>query len=228
MAEASYIGVAYLAPGPAQWWGPRGSGEGREPYTQATTMAGSSTLAELDDPPSPDGCQGGNDGTQGNDPSGVPLSEPPSGGYAKLATAAATALPLPPPLPCQVSRGLQGRDPERQGPASPAAATGRPPPYTAINVGLSVNQRFELSIELSTSQPLYPYMAQMDQVDQILEPPVSTARHTGTPAAQMQAAYSLAAQPPTSARGAEEASSTLTISTVVQRPASLREEERRL
>ena len=79
-----------------------------------------------------------------------------------------------------------------------------------------------------TSQPLYPYMAQMSQVDQILEPPGSTARHTGTPAAQMQAAYSSAAQPPTSARGAEEASSTLTISTVVQRPASLKEEEQRL
>ena len=31
MAEASYIGVASLAPGPAQWWGPRGSEEGREP-----------------------------------------------------------------------------------------------------------------------------------------------------------------------------------------------------
>ena len=174
----------------------------------------------LDDPPSPDGCQGGNVGTQGNDPSGVPLSEPPSGGYAKL--------PLPPPLPCQVSRGLQGSDPERQRPASPAAATGRPPPYTAINAGLSVNQRFALSIELSTSQPLYPYMAHMDQVDQILEPPVSTARHTGTPAAQMQAAYSSAAQPPAAARAAEEASSTLTISTVVQRPASWREEEQRL
>ena len=39
------------------------------PDTQAITMAGFSTLAELDDPPSPDGRQEGNDGTQGNDPS---------------------------------------------------------------------------------------------------------------------------------------------------------------
>ena len=115
-------------------------------------MAGSSTLAELDDPPSPDGRQGGNNRIQGDYPSGIPLSEPPSGGYAKLATAAATALPLPPPLPRQGSRGLQDSDPERQGPASPAAAAGRPPPYTAINVGSSVNHRFELSIKLSTSK----------------------------------------------------------------------------
>ena len=51
-----------------------------------------------------------------------------------------------------MSRGLQASDPERQGPASPAAAAGRPPPYTAINVGSSVNQNFELSIKLSTSK----------------------------------------------------------------------------
>ena len=77
------------------------------PDTQAITMAGSSTLAELDEPPPADGRQGGNDRTQGNDPSGVPLSAPPSGGYTKL--------PLPPQLLCQVIRGSRAVTPRDRG-----------------------------------------------------------------------------------------------------------------
>ena len=63
----------------------------KQPDTQATTMSGSSTVSELDDPPSPDSRQGGNNRIQGDDPSGVHLAEPPSGGYAELTAAAASA-----------------------------------------------------------------------------------------------------------------------------------------
>ena len=63
----------------------------KQPDTQATTMSGSSTLAELDDPPSPDGRQGGNDGTQNGDRSSVSRPEPSSGGFTEPTAAAATA-----------------------------------------------------------------------------------------------------------------------------------------
>ena len=56
--------------------------------------------------------------------------------------------PAVPQQPCQVGRGVQASDPGRQGPASPIAAAGGPPHY-AKSVGSSVNQRVELSIELS-------------------------------------------------------------------------------
>ena len=56
-------------------------------------MSDSSTVSELEEPPSSDSRQEGNNRIQDGDPSGVPLSGPSSGGPAELATAGATSRP---------------------------------------------------------------------------------------------------------------------------------------
>ena len=56
-------------------------------------MSDSSTVSELEEPPSSDSRQEGNNRIQDGDPSGVPLSGPSSGGPAELATAAAASRP---------------------------------------------------------------------------------------------------------------------------------------
>ena len=90
----------------------------KQPDTpDCTTMSDSSTVSELEEPPSSDSPQGGKSRVQNGHPNRVPLAVPSSGGHAEHA-AADTVSPPPPPLPSTQPGGpsLQAGDPPRAAP----------------------------------------------------------------------------------------------------------------